>query len=40
MALINDEDDEIQVLEYKKHFMSEKPYLNKLPVKFNDVFQI
>jgi hypothetical protein len=37
--LIDDEDD-MQVLEYKKHFINDRPFLDQLPLKFNNVFQV
>jgi hypothetical protein len=30
----------MQLLEYKMHFMSYKPKLSKLSIKFNDVYQV
>lgn len=33
-------DDGVEVLEYRMHIVSWRPYLSKLPVKFMDVYQV
>ena len=40
LLLLNDEEDDMQLLEYKLHFMNYRPYLSKLSIKFNDVYQV
>lgn len=38
LAILNDLNDDMQLLEYKMHIMNYRPYLSHLPIKFNDVF--
>ena len=39
LALLLDEEDEMHVLEHKKHIFSFRAYLSQLPLKFNQVFE-
>lgn len=36
--IFNDDNDDIQLLDYKLHFINYKVYINKLDIKFFDVF--